>query len=171
LISAWLLCFDRSVLAKDDGGSLSTVGPTTARQSGAVTFATTHWSLVLTAQGESPAAREVLEKLCRTYWRPLYAFVRQQGYKHEEAEDLTQSFFALLLERRDFDALRAEKGKLRSYLLVSLKHFLSDEKQRGMALKRGKGQPLIPLEDLRTCAQADFEPPDAQTAEWIYERR
>lgn len=125
----------------------------------------------MTAQGESPAAREALEKLCCTYWRPLYAFVRQQGYKHEEAEDLTQSFFALLLERRDFDALRAEKGKLRSYLLVSLKHFLSDEKQRGMALKRGKGQPLIPLEDLRTCAQADFEPPDAQTAEWIYERR
>jgi DNA-directed RNA polymerase specialized sigma24 family protein len=171
LISAWLLCFDRSVLAKDDGGSLSTVGPTTARQNEAVTFATTHWSLVLTAQGESPAAREALEKLCRTYWRPLYAFVRQQGYKHEEAEDLTQSFFALLLERRDFDALRAEKGKLRSYLLVSLKHFLSDEKQRGMALKRGRGQPLIPLEDLRTCAQADFEPSDPQTAEWIYERR
>ena len=159
------------MVAKDDGGSLSTVGPAAARKSGAVAFATTHWSLVLTAQGESPAAREALEKLCRTYWRPLYAFVRQQGYKHEEAEDFTQSFFALLLERRDFDALRAEKGKLRSYLLVSLKHFLSDERQRGMALKRGKGQPLIPLEDLRMYSRADFEPSDPQTAEWIYERR
>ncbi len=99
-------------------------------------FATTHWSLVLTAQGESPAAHEALEKLCRTYWRPLYAFVRRQGYSHEEAEDLTQGFFAVLLERRDFDSLRAEKGRLRSYLLVSLKHFLADEKERAMALKR-----------------------------------
>jgi DNA-directed RNA polymerase specialized sigma24 family protein len=157
--------------AEDELTSAAAFGPATAGNHAGVAFATTHWSLVLTAQGESPAAREALEKLCRTYWRPLYAFVRQQGYKHEEAEDLTQSFFALLLERRDFDALRAEKGKLRSYLLVSLKHFLSDERQRGMALKRGKGQPLIPLEDLRTFAQADFEPSNPETADWIYERR
>jgi RNA polymerase sigma factor (sigma-70 family) len=132
-------------------------------------FATTHWSLVLTAQGESPAAREALEKLCRTYWRPLYSFVRRLGYSHEEAEDLTQGFFALLLERRDFDNLRTEKGRLRSYLLVSLKHFLADERERAMALKRGKGRSPIPLEDLR--AGVDVEPSDPRTAEWIYERR
>jgi RNA polymerase sigma factor (sigma-70 family) len=142
-----------------------------AGQSAAVAFATTHWSLVLAAQGESAAAHQALEKLCREYWRPLYAFVRRQGYSHEEAEDLTQGFFAVLLERRDFDSLRAEKGRLRSYLLVSLKHFLADERERAMAVKRGKGQRPIPLEDLRSHADAGIEPSDPWTAERIYERR
>jgi RNA polymerase sigma factor (sigma-70 family) len=158
------------VPADDQVTSLTGTGPAAARQNGAVAFATTHWSLVLAAQGESPAAHEALEKLCRTYWRPLYAFVRQQAYSHEEAEDLTQGFFALLLERRDFDTLRAEKGRLRSYLLVSLKHFLTDERRRAMAVKRGKGRPLIPLEDLRTCGEVDVEASDPLTAEQIYER-
>src|SRR5215831_10731986 len=142
-----------------------------AGQSGAIAFATTHWSLVLAAQGESPAAHQALEKLCRTYWRPLYGFVRQQGYRHEEAEDLTQGFFAVLLERRDFDTLRAEKGRLRSYLLVSLKHFLADERERAMAVKRGKGRPLIPLADLQSGAESEVGPSDPLTAERIYERR
>jgi RNA polymerase sigma factor (sigma-70 family) len=154
----------------DDQVTSCGTGPAAARQNGAVAFATTHWSIVLTAQGESPAAHEALEKLCRTYWRPLYAFVRRQDYSHEEAEDITQGFFALLLERRDFDTLRAEKGRLRSYLLVSLKHFLADERRRAMAVKRGKGQPLIPLEDLRAGGEVDVEPSDPLTAERIYER-
>jgi RNA polymerase sigma factor (sigma-70 family) len=160
-----------SVSADDRVTSLTGVEPAATRQNGAVAFATTHWSIVLTAQGESAAAREALEKLCRAYWRPLYAFVRQQGYRHEEAEDLTQGFFAVLLERRDFDTLRAEKGRLRSYLLVSLKHFLSDERDRAMAVKRGKGRPLIPLDELRNGVEADVEPSDPLTAERIYERR
>ena len=157
-----------NVSPNDDVASLGSPGGD-ARHEG-VAFATTHWSVVLTAQGESAAAREALGKLCRTYWRPLYSFVRQQGRRHEEAEDLTQGFFAILLERRDFDTLRAEKGRLRSYLLVSLKHFLADERRRAMAVKRGKGQPVIPLEDLRT-SEADLEPADPMTAERIYERR
>src|SRR3989449_11608311 len=107
-------------------------------------FATTHWSVVLTAQGQSAAAQEALEKLCRTYWRPIYSFVRRQGVGPEEAEDMTQGFFALLLERRDLNTVRKEKGRLRSYLLVSLKHFMADERRRAMAIKRGKGQRLIP---------------------------
>src|SRR5437762_6148885 len=78
-------------------------------------FITTHWSVVLEAQGESPAAHEALEKLCRTYWRPIYAFVRRQGARPEEAEDLTQGFFALILERKDLNSVRQEKGRLRSY--------------------------------------------------------
>jgi RNA polymerase sigma factor (sigma-70 family) len=159
------------VLAKDNGGSLSTIGLVAAGQNGAVAFATTHWSMVLTAQGESPEACEALEKLCRTYWRPLYAFVRRQGYPHEEAEDLTQGFFAVLLERKGLDTLRTEKGRLRSFLLVSLKHFLADERRRAIAIKRGKGQRLIPLEELRSGAEADFEASDPSTAERIYERR
>src|SRR5216110_1324507 len=114
-------------------------------QNQAVAFRTTHWSVVLEAQGESPAAHEALEKLCRTYWRPIYGFVRRQGVRPEEAEDLTQGFFALLLERRDLSHVRKEKGRLRSYLLASVKHFLADERRRAMAIKRGKGERLIPL--------------------------
>jgi RNA polymerase sigma factor (sigma-70 family) len=136
----------------------------------AVSFATTHWSVVLDAQSESPAAHEALEKLCRTYWRPLYAFVRQQGYTHEEAEDLTQGFFAVLLERKGLDTLRKERGRLRSFLLVSLKHFLTDEHRRALRIKRGKGQRLIPLEELHGD-EVDVEPSDPSTTERIYERR
>jgi DNA-directed RNA polymerase specialized sigma24 family protein len=151
--------------------SVTGVGPAAAGQNGAVAFATTRWSLVLTAQGESPAAHEALEKLCRTYWRPIYGFIRRQGATPEDAQDLTQGFFALLLERRDLDTVRVEKGRLRSYLLVSLKHFLADQRDRATAVKRGRGQPLISLEDLRAGIQADFEQSDPQTAEQIYERR
>ena len=108
-------------------------GPHAGGGGGAI-FATTHWSVVLAARGPSPAAEEALEKLCRTYWRPIYAFVRRQRIQPEEAEDLTQGFFALLLERRDFDTVRKEKGRLRSYLLASLKHFLTNERNRAMAI-------------------------------------
>ena len=96
-----------------------------------VTFVTTHWSVVLTAQGHSAAADEALEKLCRTYWWPPYGFVRRNGCNPEEAQDLTQGFFAMLLERRDLDVVRREKGRLRSYLLVSLKNFLGKTRHRG----------------------------------------
>src|SRR5204863_4534829 len=126
--------------------SLTAIGGEDHRSAAA--FTTTHWSLVLEAQGESPAAQEALEKLCRTYWRPIYGFVRRQGVGPEEAKDLTQGFFALLLERRDFDAVRKEKGRLRSYLLTSLKHFLTNEYQRAIAIKRGEGQRLVALDQL-----------------------
>src|SRR5947207_12530183 len=112
-------------------------------QKGGFAFTTTHWSVVLEAQGESPAAQEALEKLCRTYWRPIFAFVRRQGLPPAEAEDITQGFFTQLLERRKFSAIRKEKGRLRSFLLGSLKYFLADDHRRAMAVKRGKGQRLI----------------------------
>ncbi len=128
--------------ADHDQTSGNRIAPST--QNGSVAFATTHWSVVLEAHGQSPAAQEALEKLCRTYWRPVYGFIRRQGVGPEEAEDLTQGFFALLLERHDFDAVRKEKGRLRSYLLTSLKHFLASEHRRAMTVKRGKGQRLIP---------------------------
>src|SRR5437660_4208638 len=138
-----------------DQGLENRIAPTT--QNEAFAFTTTHWSVVLEAQGESPAAREALEKLCRTYWRPIYGFVRRQGTDAEEAKDLTQGFFALLLERRDFDAVRKEKGRLRSYLLTSLKHFLTNEHQRAMAIKRGEGQRLVALDQLCEDERAGFE--------------
>jgi RNA polymerase sigma factor (sigma-70 family) len=153
----------------DDEVSRSAVGLST--QNGAIGFATTHWSVVLEAQGESPAAEEALEKLCRTYWRPIYSFLRLKGMRPEEAEDLTQGFFALLLERKDLNTVRKEKGRLRSYLLASLKNFLADERRRAMATKRGKGQWLIPVEELRENERIDFERSDRLTADQIYERR
>ena len=138
---------------------------------GGAAFTTTHWSVVLEAQGESLAAQEALEKLCRIYWRPIYSFVRRQGIRPEEAEDITQGFFAQLLERRKFSAIRKEKGRLRSILLGALKYFLADEQRRAMAIKRGKGQRLIPLEELRADERIEMEPSDPMTAEMIYERR
>jgi RNA polymerase sigma factor (sigma-70 family) len=138
---------------------------------GPLAFTTTHWSVVLAAQGRSPAADEALEKLCRTYWWPLYGFVRRSGYKPEEAQDLTQGFFALLLERRDLDAVRREKGRLRSYLLVSLKNFVAKARRRELALKRGEGRALVPLDELLARERADLELADNLTAEHIYERR
>ena len=156
---------------QDEVTSLTAIGPAAAGQQGGVAFTTTHWSVVLTAQGESPAAEEALEKLCRMYWRPIYSFVRRQGVAPEEAEDLTQGFFAQLLERGSLSAVRKEKGRLRSYLLGALKYFLADEQRRAMAIKRGKGQRLIPLEELRSENRVEMEPVDPVTAEMIYERR
>jgi RNA polymerase sigma-70 factor (ECF subfamily) len=127
--------------------------------------------VVLAAQGPSPAAEQALEKLCQTYWRPIYGFVRRQGVGPEEAKDLTQGFFALLLERRDLNAVRQEKGRLRSYLLTSLKHFLTNERNRAMAIKRGEGKRLIPLEDLRERERIGFESSETLAADQIYERR
>ena len=140
-------------------------------QNGRAAFATTHWSVVLTAQERSPAADAALEKLCRTYWWPLYGFVRRSGYGPEEAQDLTQGFFALLLERRDLDVVRREKGRLRSYLLVSLKNFLAKARRRELTLKRGEGRALVPLDELIAREEADLEPADNLTVDKIYERR
>ena len=155
--------------APDDVTSLTALGGNAHH--GPAAFTTTHWSVVLEAQGESPAAHEALEKLCRMYWRPIYSFLRRQSIGAAEAEDITQGFFAQLLERRSFGAVRKEKGRLRSFLLASLKYFLADEQRRAMAIKRGKGQRLIPLEELRADERTEMEPADPVTAEMIYERR
>jgi RNA polymerase sigma factor (sigma-70 family) len=138
---------------------------------GPMAFTTTHWSMVLEAQGESSAAKDALEQLCRTYWRPIYGFVRRQGASAEDAEDLTQGFFALLLERKDLNTVRKEKGRLRSYLLTSVKHFLADEARRALAVKRGKGQRLIPIDDIREGERTDINQTDRFTADQIFERR
>src|SRR5215470_14069397 len=142
-----------------------------AGKKASVPFTATHWSMVLDAQTELRAARDALEKLCRIYWRPIYSFVQRQGIGPKEAEDLTQAFFADLLERGSLTAVRKEKGRFRSYLLGALKYFLADERRRTMAIKRGKGQRLIPLEELSSDERAGVEPADPVTAEQIYERR
>jgi len=164
--SFWL---DICVPAVDDGSSRGAIGQ--SAQTDAVAFATTHWSVVLAARGESTAAKAALEKLCRTYWWPLYGFVRREGYKPEEAQDLTQAFFARLLERRDLETVRQERGRLRSYLLASLKNFLSKARHRELTVKRGEGRPLVSLEDLLARERADQEPSHKLSADRIYERR
>ena len=148
--------------------------PTADVQTKADAFATTHWSLVVIAQGQSAGAEEALEELCRIYWRPLYAFARRQGSDPEEARDLTQGFFQLLLTRRDLDAVRREKGRLRSYLLASFKHFLGGERRREMTIKRGHGQWLIPLEELHATERAGLPAGglvDSLSADRLYQRR
>ena len=156
---------------RPDFRELSTNGSATVGQKGAVPFTTTHWSVVLEAQSELPAAQEALEKLCRIYWRPIYSFVQRQGVGPEEAKDVTQAFFVDLLEHKSLTAVRKEKGRFRSYLLGALKYFLADERRRAMAIKRGKGQRLIPLEELSGEERLEMEPADPVTAEQIYERR
>src|SRR6266480_1076917 len=164
-----IFCLGRNVPPDGDQASGNRID--SSAQNGAVAFATTHWSVVLTAQDESPAAQEALEKLCRTYWRPIYSFIRRQGAGREEAEDFTQGFFALLLERRDLDAVRKEKGRLRSYLLTSVKHFLTSEQRRAMTVKRGKGQRLVALDGLSVIERTEIEPAGPLSADRLYERR
>src|SRR5262245_44025139 len=122
-------------------------------------FATTHWSVVLKAGGEdSSEVTAALEKLCRTYWFPLFAFIRRKGYKEEDAKDLTQAFFALLLERKDFQRVNPAKGKFRTFLLTSLTHFLSNERDYLNAAKRGGGRSIISLDAIPPEQLQRYEP-------------
>src|SRR5262245_18675327 len=134
-------------------------------------FATTHWSVVLAAQGSSPQAAEALETLCRTYWYPLYAYVRRRGHGAHEAEDLTQEFFTRLLAN-DFPAhVKPEGGKFRSYLLVSLKRFLVNEWKNRRVQKRGGGAVFLPLDQLGAEERYQLEPADNTTPETLFDRR
>ena len=115
-------------------------------------FVTTHWSVVLTAgRSDTPRAQAALEKLCRTYWHPLYVYVRRCGRSVEDAQDLTQEFFARLLQHKRVGAARPERGRFRSFLLASMNHFLSDEWDKARAQKRGGGKvTFLNLEDAET---------------------
>lgn len=157
-----------SVAARIDSTFVNAVSDTV--QNGGAAFVTTHWSVVLAAQGASPGAQGALEQLCRTYWRPIYSFLRREGKSAEDAQDLTQGFFAQLLGRGDFAAIRREKGRLRSYLLGSLKHFLANERRRVRSLKRGEGRAPISLDELRAEEPLEFESQEL-SADRIYDRR
>jgi RNA polymerase sigma-70 factor (ECF subfamily) len=134
-------------------------------------FATTHWSLILgAADTAAPGAQEALEKLCRSYWFPLYAYVRRQGHSPEDAQDLTQAFFARFLARKYFQRADRERGRFRSFLLTSLKHFLVNEWERARAEKRGGANAPIPLDTLAAENLYNDELSHNLTAEKIYER-
>ena len=135
-------------------------------------FATTHWSVVLTArQGDGSEAADALEKLCRTYWPPLYAYIRRTGCDQTEAQDLTQEFFARLLARDYLRQLRHREGKFRSFLLAYLKNFLSEQRRRAGAQKRGGDCVFISLDAPAGEQGYLLEPVDELTPDQVFERR
>jgi len=135
-------------------------------------FATTHWSLVLHAgQGDDLAAREALESLCRAYWPAIYAYIRRTGQSADAAQDLTQEFFARLLEKGLIGRADQHKGRFRTFLLTVLKRFLADEHDRSQTLKRGGGEVLLSLEELASEEQRPFEPSSGQSPEQEFDRR
>lgn len=135
-------------------------------------FATTAWSVVLLAGRDGqPQAAKALETLCSTYWYPLYAFVRRRGHDSVEAEDLTQAFFAHLLERGGLVRADPARGKFRSYLLGALKRFLIDEWKHATRQVRGGGASIISLDRESAEERYRLEPTDGLTAEKLYERR
>jgi len=135
-------------------------------------FATTHWSVVVAASDQdSPQKVDALEKLCRAYWYPLYAFIRREGYHPQDAQDLTQGFFTRLLEKNYLAQTDRQKGRFRSFLLAALKHFLSDEQDKARAQKRGGGQALISLDEQTAEGRYCLEPADVMSAEKLFERR
>jgi RNA polymerase sigma-70 factor (ECF subfamily) len=148
-------------------------GRETADGPGAVAqslFATTHWSVVLaTTDQNSPQAAVALEQLCRTYWYPLYAYVRHRGHSPEDAQDLTQEFFYRLLQKEYLAQVDPRKGKFRSFLLAAINHFLANEWDRARTLKRGAGQPLISLDTAETRYRT--EPSESMSADRIFERQ
>jgi RNA polymerase sigma-70 factor (ECF subfamily) len=134
-------------------------------------FATTHWSVVLAASDHrAPDAQAALEVLCRSYWFPLYAYLRRQGHNPHDAQDLTQEFLARLIANHDLQHVEPQRGKFRSFLLGTLKHFLSDERKKGHAQKRGGGQPLISLDEESAETRYALEPADRVTPEMLFER-
>jgi RNA polymerase sigma-70 factor (ECF subfamily) len=134
---------------------------------GAARFKTTQWSVVLQA---GLGAEEALLRLCKNYWTPLYAFARRRGHSPHEAEDLTQSFFAHILENRVFAAVAPAKGRFRSFLLVSLKHFLDNEIRKEHRLKRGGGALIVSWEELSAQGRDTAEPSENLAPEHAFDR-
>ena len=134
-------------------------------------FATTHWSVVLTAgRSDDQRSREALTKLCRTYWYPLYAFVRRQGYGPEDAQDLTQAFLAHLLEHHALANVDRTKGKFRSFLLTCLRHFLADKWDSARAQKRGSGAVPIALDAASAETRYGLEVADPASPDKAFDR-
>src|SRR5438876_8794663 len=135
-------------------------------------FTTTHWSVVLMAgQADSSQANEALEKLCRTYWYPLYAYVRRQGNSPEDAQDLTQIFFSRLLEKDYFAKADRDRGKFRTFLLRSLKNFLINEWKRAGRVKRGGDLTFLSIDANVAEDRYAAEPANESNPDTAYEQR
>jgi len=150
---------------------LNTENPTTKAAFTGGIFATTHWTVVLAAgRGDSRAADVALEELCRTYWYPLYAYVRRQGHSREDAEDLTQGFFARLLEKNYLEGITSDGGKFRAFLLVALKRFLTNEWDRASRQKRGGGVSPLSLDWQDAESRYQIAPADNLSPDKLYDR-
>ncbi len=135
-------------------------------------FASTHWSMVLAAgQNDSPESDEALAALCQAYWYPLYAYARRRLSQAEDAQDLTQGFFAELVEKSQLRAVDPKRGKFRSFLLTAFKHYLSKERDRAAAKKRGGGRQSLSLDFASGESRYGLEPADHATPEYLFERR
>lgn len=135
-------------------------------------FATTRWSVVLAAgSGSSPEADAALERLCRAYWYPLYAYARRKGHSPEDAQDFTQEFFSRLLSKNQLAGVDRRKGKFRSWLLGVMNHFLAHEWEKSRAQKRGGGQPTFSLDELTPEDRYRLEPADDVSPQTIFDRR
>ena len=134
-------------------------------------FATTRWSLVLAAGGDSPGAHDALAHLCQSYWYPLYAYVRSRGHRVEDAQDLTQEFFARLLARNWLERADRVKGRFRYFLLGAMNHFLADQWDKLQAQKRGGGATMLPLDFETAESRYAREPVHNGTPEKDFEHR
>jgi RNA polymerase sigma factor (sigma-70 family) len=135
-------------------------------------FATTHWSVVLAAGNDSlPGAQEALEKLCSAYWYPLYAYVRRQGRSPEDSQDLTQAFFAKLLEKKSLRHAQKERGRFRTFLLTSLKNFLTNEWEREQSDKRGGGSIHLSWDQTTAEERYQLEPVSDLAPDKVFEQR
>ena len=130
-------------------------------------FASTRWTMILKASNSTAASAHALSELCRIYWRPVYSFLRRQGYGREDAEDLTQGFFAHLIEHRGYARADRGKGRFRSFLLAALKNFIADARDREHALKRGGG---MILEKLDEKSEAEITRATKWQADEVYDR-
>ena len=145
--------------------------PSSERLGESPLFCTTHWSVVLAAgQADTPQALDALESLCRTYWRPVYVYARRHGHDIESARDLTQEFFARLLEGNWLRPADPQRGRFRSFLLKCLSRFLVDEWRRATAQKRGGRHQFFSIEEAREQDDASIEPVDSCTPEQAYDR-
>ncbi len=140
---------------------------------GAAQFANTNWSVVLSAANTRNPTRALasLEKLCRIYWHPLYFYARRQGESPHDAQDLTQEFFARLMQNDLLDSVDRGRGRFRSFLLAAFKHFLSNQRDKARAQKRGGGEIPVPIEVGNAETHYGFEPVEKMTPEKIFERR
>jgi len=142
-----------------------------SKSTGRQRFATTHWSVISAAgKSSSPQQKQALETLCQSYWFPLYAYLRRRGYDTHQAEDLTQAFFAHILEKKDLQTVDPKYGKFRSFLLVRLKYFLSDERDRAQAKKRGGGKNILSLSIQNAEGQYALEPAIKLSPEMLFEK-
>jgi DNA-directed RNA polymerase specialized sigma24 family protein len=155
------------------GGGMTKEVNNDSAQAGAGRFASTQWSVVLQAGAapHAPEVHEALARLCSTYWYPLYVFIRRQGHSAEDAEDLTQEFFARFLEKNFLSTVERNRGKFRTFLLACCQHFLANQREFARAQKRGGGRPALPLDFPGATERYRVEPNSTENAEKLFERR